>query len=198
MPDMHLPDVHSDDSAAERHSGIRSDAAQLFRGEALDSYHRGSSDEGHLLEIEPAWMRRAYGVILALFAAALLLAFLMHIDREAEGGGVIRQRRLVAVVPARYRSELRPAMPLRFELSSQPLAIRSVSTKIIPPSEARRLLGADGAALWTSPEAAVTFEAPLPAGGEDYGDGVAGRVRVRLGRERVLFALIPSLRRLHV
>lgn len=182
----------------ERHSAIRSDAAQLFRGEALESYHRGTEDEGHLLEIEPAWMRRAYAVILALFAAALLLSLVIRIDRDAEGGGVIRQGRLVAVIPARYRAELRPGLPLRFDLFSQPLLVGSVTPKIVPPSEARRLLGVDGAAFWSGSEPAVRVDAPLPAGGDDYGDGVAGRVRVRLGRERVLVALIPALRRLHV
>jgi hypothetical protein len=44
----------------------------------------------------------------------------------------------------------------------------------------------------------VQIEAPLPAGRADLGDGVAGTVRVRLGRERLLFALVPALGRLHV
>jgi hypothetical protein len=184
--------------AAERNTAIRDDMAQLYRGEALRQYQRGSTDEGHLLEIEPGWTRRAYGVILALLGAALLFSVLAHVDRQAEGVGVVRGRRLVAVVPARYLSELRPASPLRFELSGQPLAVGSVSRKILGASEARRLLGPDGAALWTSPEAVVRIEASLPADRGDYSDGVAGRVRVRLGRERVLFALIPALRWLHV
>jgi hypothetical protein len=167
---------------------------KLFRGEALDEYQRGSEDAAHLLEIEPSWMRRAYVVIVALFGVALLFSALAHVDREAHGAGVVRQGRLVAVVPARYRSELRPSLPLRFELSAQPLAVESVSAKILAPSEARQLLGPDGAALWASPDTAVRIDAPLPTGGGDYGDGVAGRVRVRLGRQRVLFALIPALR----
>src|SRR5205823_595286 len=82
-------------------------------------------------------MRWSYGVIVALAGAALLLSVLIRVDREAEGGGVIRQGHVVAVIPARYRAELRPAMPLRFELSPQPLAVGSVSTKILAPSEAR-------------------------------------------------------------
>jgi hypothetical protein len=180
--------------AAERHSAVRGDAAPLFRGEALEQYQRGSTNEGHLLEIEPRWMRRAYGVILALLGAALLFSAVARVDREAGGVGVVRDRHLVAVVPARYRSQLRPASPLRFELSEQPLAVGSVHGKILGPSEARQLLGPDGAALWTSPEAVVTIDAALPAAGGDLSDGVAGRVRVRLGRERVLFALIPALR----
>ena len=78
--------------AAERHTAIREDMAQLFRGEALEQYQRGSTDEGHLLEIEPGWMRRAYVVILALLGAALLFSALVHIDRYAEGVGVIGLR----------------------------------------------------------------------------------------------------------
>jgi hypothetical protein len=202
MPDVHLVgprEAESDRNGRDApHGAIGPEVAQLFRGQALEQYQRGSSNEGHLLEIEPRWMRGATGVILALLGAVLLLGFLLHIDREAAGCGVIRQGRLLAVVPARYRAELRTALPLRFELSARPLAVGSVSPRILAPSEARRLLGPDGAAFWTGPEAAVRIEAALPAGSEEYGDGVAGRVRVVLGRERVLFALIPALRRLHV
>jgi len=180
MPDVHLG------------------ARQLFRAEALDHYQRGSNAEGHVLELEPAWTRWAYRVIVAFFGAMLLLAALVQIDREAAGGGVVRHGRLVAVVPARYRAELRPGLPLRFELIAQPLAVESASTKISSAAEARQLLGADGAAFWTSPEPAVRIDASLPAAIRgDYGDGVIGRVRVRLGRERLLFVLIPALRRLH-
>lgn len=187
-----MPDVHPED-----HGAIRPEVARLFRREALDQYQRGSVDEGHLLELEPAWMRWAYRLILVLFGAALLMSVLVQMDREATGIGVVRGGRLVAVVPARDRAELRAGLPLRFELSPGVLVVESVSPKIVGPPEARRLLGPDGAALWTSSDAAMRIEAALPAG-EEYGDGVVGRVRVRLGRERVLFALIPALRRLHV
>jgi len=185
MPDVHLPDGGGD-------------GGDLFRREALDHYQRGSSDEGHLLEMEPAWTRWAYRVIVAFLGAMLLLAALIQVDREAAGGGVVRGGRLVAVVPARYRAELRAGLPLRFELTAKPLTVASASTKILSSTEARQLLGADGAAFWSSAEPAVRIDANLPAAiRDDYGDGVAGRVRVRLGRERFLFALIPALRGRH-
>lgn len=202
MPDVHLadgPEAETERNGREaQHSAIRPEVANLFRGQALEQYYRGSTNEGHLLEIEPRWMRGATGVILALFGAALLLGFLLHVDREAVGCGVTREGRLVAVVPARFGPELRTGLPVRFALSTRPLAVGSVSATILAPSEVRRLLGPDGAALWSGPEAAVRIEAALPVGSEEYGDGVAGRVGVVLGRERVLFALIPALRRLHV
>jgi GAF domain-containing protein len=171
--------------------------AQLFRGEALDEYQRGSEDEAHLLEIEPRWARYAYRVVLALFSAALLFSALARVDREAQGAGVIRDGRLVAVVPARYKSEMRSALPLRFDRFAQPLTVGAVDRKVIAATEARRLLGPDGAALWASPEPALRIDTPLGAAATDYGNGVAGRVRVRLGRERALFVLVPALRGLH-
>ncbi|MEA2490560.1 MAG: hypothetical protein QOH21_2352 [Acidobacteriota bacterium] len=57
-----MPDVHPDDAP---------EAARLFRREALEQYQRGSADEGHLLEIEPAWMRASV-VIVVLVVAALV------------------------------------------------------------------------------------------------------------------------------
>jgi|GEM_PF-4087875 len=207
MPDVHPVDAPADVAAdraepgagarpPEPDAGIRPGAERLFRAEALEQYQRGSTVEGHLLEVEPAWTRRAYRLILALFAAAVLFSVLARIDREAVGVGVVREGRLIVLVPARYQAELRIGAALRFDLSGRQLAVTSVSRKLLASSAARRLLGPDGAPLWTSPEPAVRIEAVLPPG--DDGDGVAGRVRVRLGRERLLFALVPALRGGHV
>ena len=60
------------EGAAERPTAIREDWARLFRAEALQEYQRGHADEGHLLEIEQAWLVRAYRVLLGLLAVALL------------------------------------------------------------------------------------------------------------------------------
>ena len=168
----------------------RKDRSELFRAEALEHYQRGEEDEAHLLEVEPKWARRASRVIVALFVAALLFAALARIDRHAEGVGVVRGGRLIAAVPARHRHALEPSLPLHFEYSEQPLALATVGTKIVTPSE---ILGADASARWTSPEPAVRVEAALPPG--RLGDGVAGRVRIRLGRERLLAMLVPWSRR---
>ena len=179
MTDVHLVDPEAGKVPKET----------LFRAEALEQYQRGRTDEGHLLELEPAWTRRVYFVIVALLAAALLFCALVHVDQHAEGVGVVRGVRVVAALPARHAGALRAGMPLRFDLATRPLAVDSVGPKIVASSEARRMLGADGAALWTSPSPAVIVEAPLGAAHE-YGDGVAGRVRVRLRRERLLFVLL--------
>jgi hypothetical protein len=88
MPDVHLREVPGGaggdpESAAGAEKGAAetpdgTGAAQLFRAEALEQYRRGSSDEGHLLEIEPGWMRWAYRLIAALLGAALLAGFLLR------------------------------------------------------------------------------------------------------------------------
>jgi hypothetical protein len=43
----------------------------LFRAEALEHYKRGRTDEGHLLEIESRWMRRADWLVVVIVLAAL-------------------------------------------------------------------------------------------------------------------------------
>jgi hypothetical protein len=198
MTDMRLVDDRADAATDRVPGGMSSGATRLFRDEALSEYQKGSTIEGHLLELEPAWLRRAYAVILALLGVALLASVLIHIDREVQGVGVIHGGRLIAVVPARDRAQLRTALPVRFELAAGPMVIDAVGGQILAPTEARRLLGPDGAPLWTSPEPVVEIEATLPAVRANLGDGVAGTVHVRLGRERLLFVLLPALGRRHV
>jgi hypothetical protein len=168
--------------------------AQLFRTEALKEYQRGRAEEAHLLEIEPRWTRYAYRVLLALFAAAFLFSLLVHTDRHVDGVGVVRDGALASIVPAHHRAQVRPGMPLRFEHANEQLAVASVSERVIAATEARRILGADGASWWTSGEPAVRINVALPSGHERYGDGVTGRIRIRVGRERLLSAVIPALR----
>ena len=166
---MHLVD--------EPPTGVRKDVAQLFRAEALEHYQRGADDEAHVLELEPKWTRYTSRVILALFAAALLFAALVHVDRYVDGVGVVRGARLIAYLPARHQAKLRPSMPLRFEYSGRMLAVDTVGRQIVA--------GPAGPA--------VVVEAKIDP--KRLGEGVAGRVRVRVGRERLLTLLVPWSRR---
>lgn len=179
-----------DATKSERQSAVRDDRAQLFRAEALSHYQRGRDSEAHVLELEPKWTRYASHVIAGLFLAAVVFAAIVPIQRHARGVGVVRGGRLIVVVPARYATELRPSMPLRFEPADEQLAVDSVGTTTIGSSEARRLLGPD--TRWTSAPA-VVVEAPLDDGRWD--DGLTGDVRILLGRERLLQALVSWSRR---
>lgn len=173
--------------AAERHTAIREDVARLYRGEALEQYQRGRTDEAHLLELEPRWTRYAYGVLLALLVAALAFSALVKVDRYAEGFGIVREGRLVCVMNARDRAQLRVGQPVGFEHTKAEAKASALHSKVIAAADARRLLGPDGARLWTTTDPAIRVEADAP---RDFADGVTGRVRVRLGRERLLLTWV--------
>lgn len=166
---MHLVD--------EPPTGVRNDVAQLFRGEALEHYQRGQDVEAHVLELEPKWTRYASRVIVALFLAALLFAARVRVDRYIDGVGVVRGGRLVAFVPARHQAKLRPSMPLRFEYAEGMLAVGTVGRQIVA--------GPAGPA--------VVVEATIDP--RRVGEGVSGRVRIHVGRERLLTLLVPWGRR---
>lgn len=76
--------------ARERHSVLRGETAAYFRSEAVEHYHRGTGEQGQVLEITPAWTRRAYPVLLALMVFALLFSIFFQVDEWAAGVGVVR------------------------------------------------------------------------------------------------------------
>ncbi|HEX2831674.1 MAG TPA: hypothetical protein VHW00_01590 [Thermoanaerobaculia bacterium] len=181
-----------EEHAAKEHTAIRPDLARLFRGEALEQYQRGRTDEGHPLELEPAWTRHTYRLLLALFVVALLFSLFVRVDRHADGVGIVRGGRLVALLPARDRTALHRKQPLSFEYATERTAIATIDRTVVAATAARQLLGEDGPRLWRTTAPAIRIDAPLPS--HALGDGVTGRVRVQLGRERLLFVLIPPLR----
>lgn len=114
---------------------------------------------------------------------------------------------VIALLPGEDRPQLAPGMTIRLELNGyryayQSVLVSSVSSDVIAPTEARRVLGsevADGMPLpgsvvvvrgtLTSPEFAVdgqTFR---------YHDGMVGTAEVRVRSEPVVFALVPGTRR---
>lgn len=113
---------------------------------------------------------------------------------------------VVALLPGEDRPQLAPGMSLRLEVlgylyAYQAVVIESVSSDVIAPTEARRVLGmevAEGLALLGS---VVIVRAKLPATEfvvDDrtfrYHDGMRGRAEVRVRSERIVFALVPGLR----
>jgi len=114
----------------------------------------------------------------------------------------------IALLPGSDRPQLSAGMPLRLELSGyryayQTLTIDSVSSDVIAPAEARRVLGADVADSLRLTGPVVLVRARIP-GGEfqvdgatyRYHDGMQGTGEVRVRSERVLYVLIPGLRKL--
>jgi membrane fusion protein (multidrug efflux system) len=113
---------------------------------------------------------------------------------------------VVAMVPAQYRPQLRPGTSMRFEMTGyrfayQEMTIRSVSTQIIGPNEAKRYLGDEIGDTVTLNGPLVLVEA-APASstftvdGQTFSlyHGMSGVAEVRVRTESILLALIPSLR----
>lgn len=114
---------------------------------------------------------------------------------------------VIALMPGEDRPQLAPGMTIRLELTGyryayQSVAITSVSSDVIGPAEARRVLGsevADGIAL---PGSVVvvrgTIASPefsLDGQAFRYHDGMVGTAEVRVRSEPVVFALVPGTRR---
>jgi membrane fusion protein (multidrug efflux system) len=115
---------------------------------------------------------------------------------------------LVALLPGEDRPQLAPGMQLRLEIAGyryayQQLVIESVSSDVIGPSEARRVLGAEVAEGLRLGGSVVLVRARIPTNDFtvdgrtfDYHDGMRGTAEIRVRSERAVFALIPGLRRL--
>jgi membrane fusion protein (multidrug efflux system) len=128
-------------------------------------------------------------------------------DIVASVGGGTGSLEVVAFLPGEDRPQLAPGMPIRFELAGyryvyRTLTIDTVSTGVMSPVEARRVVGPElaGDLQLTGPVVLVT--APLPTGDFEadgrtlqYHDGMPASADVRVRSERIVFALIPGLRR---
>lgn len=118
------------------------------------------------------------------------------------------QASVVALLPGRYGPELKAGMDLRLELDGYPysyqhLQITDVSSEVLGPTAARRVLGRDAAEAVQMAEPVVVVHALLNgptfhARNEQhpYHDGMQGKAEVRVRSERILVALVPGLRAL--
>lgn len=116
-----------------------------------------------------------------------------------------RDIRVVGLLPARYRAELKPGATLRFQLAGyehvyQSNPVESVG-EVVSEKEAARYLGIDALVEGTGSVVLVTARldrATYEAGGRRYRyhDGMPGTAEVRVRSEPVLLALVPALRSL--
>jgi len=114
---------------------------------------------------------------------------------------------VVALLPGEDRPQLSAGMSLRLELDGyryayQILEIESVSSDVIAPSEARRVLGTDIAETLQigGPVVVVRGRVALSSFDADgrtyqYHDGMFGRAEVRVHEERIIYAIIPGAKR---
>jgi membrane fusion protein (multidrug efflux system) len=115
---------------------------------------------------------------------------------------------ILALLPGQYRPLLKRGMELRLEIQGyryayQHLTVGAVEDEVVGPAEARRYLGdeiADAMAV-NGPVVVVTARLPsstFEAEGKTwrYHDGMWATAEVRIRSERILLALIPSLKAL--
>jgi membrane fusion protein (multidrug efflux system) len=114
---------------------------------------------------------------------------------------------VIALLPGSDGPQLAPGMELRLELSGyryayQSLVIDSVSSDVISPTEARRVLGPDiGDSLQLAgPVVLVRGHIPgidfsIDGKTYRYHDGMLGNAEVRVRSERILYTLIPGMRK---
>jgi hypothetical protein len=119
-----------------------------------------------------------------------------------------RPASVIALLPGGYLPQLQPGMKLRLELPGHPyvytwLVLDSVAGEVIGPAEAARLLGPVAGDAVPLQGALAMVTAPLPSStfevdGRTYSfrDGMPTRAEVRIKSERLLFALLPSLKSL--
>jgi membrane fusion protein (multidrug efflux system) len=148
-------------------------------------------------------------------AAATIADLRVHAGQHVEPGHIIATigegaggLEVVALLPGEDRPQLGPGMTVRLELSGyryayQSFVIDSVSSDVIGPSEARRVLGAEVADSLDLVGPVVLVRGRLPehvfdADGRtfSYHDGMLGIAEVRVREERILFGLVPGLKRM--
>lgn len=79
-----------DELSERRHSAFSTEAAGVFRREALEHHNRGFDDQGHVLELSPRWTPWAYRLLIIVFVAALLYSLIGTVNEYATGVAVVR------------------------------------------------------------------------------------------------------------
>lgn len=117
-----------------------------------------------------------------------------------------QQCSVLAMLPARYRPQLRSELSIRFEIEGyryayQEMAIKSVGDQIIGPSEVKRYLGQEIQDTVTVTGPVVLVEATPPSmtftvDGEifNFYHGMSGMAEARVRTEPIPFAIFPGLR----
>ena len=212
-----MPDAASTTGAMRYPSRMHSregeeQSGELFRSEALD-YHLRRAEQGEVLRLDPGWMRWCYRLVLAAVLFAGGYAVLGKVNEYASGPAVLRvvpassRFEAVAVLAGHQRQHLWEGMPMRIELQGQRyvhqwVKIDRIGGEIIGPTEARRYLGPEVADTVEISGPCVLVHAELPTNtfrsrGVDYRyqDGMLATAKAPVRTERILFVLLPQLRR---
>ena len=190
-------------------------SSEIFRKEALEIYVGRKSEAGNPLRIAPGWTRWIYWLIVAFFLAGLPYVIFGRLNEYAEGLATVRVEggggacTVRALLPARLAPRIREVARARFFPEGFPgsheqvVLERAEEPRIVSSVEALPDLGFDriGAAIEAGPLVLVQGALPdcrLEYDGDaiPYGDGMRGKLEVRVGSESILLTLVPGLKRL--
>jgi hypothetical protein len=113
---------------------------------------------------------------------------------------------MMAVLPGRALPFLNQGLPARLSIDGvdqayDDVSLDSISEEVIGPTALRGLLGPEHADLMASEGPGVVVKGRLGAAGFlfagqrfRFGAGMTGRVRIRLRSQRLIYALLPSLK----
>jgi hypothetical protein len=174
------------------------DPASLFRAEALhfraeDLRHDDPAGSGRPAAVSPQWTARTYWVLLALVAAGLLGSAQMRVAEFARGPAVIRDRVVVAVLPAAFAAELRPGLSLELTPRGQAaitVIVGSTGPELTGAQAAAKLLGTDVTPAGLPPGPVLVVRAAAPP---DLAGQQAGTASVQVGSHRLIVTLVTGL-----
>jgi hypothetical protein len=173
------------------------DPASLFRAEALhfraeDLRHGDPAGSGRPAPVSPRWTARTYWVLLALVAAGLLGSAQVRVAEFARGPAVVRDRVVLAVLPAAFAAELRPGLSLKLTPRGHaPVTVIVGSTgPELTGAAAGKLLGTDVTAAGLPPGALLVVRAAAPP---DMAGQQAGTASVQVGSQRLIVTLMTGL-----
>ncbi|TMQ16239.1 MAG: HlyD family efflux transporter periplasmic adaptor subunit [Deltaproteobacteria bacterium] len=72
----------------QRQSEIKADRGSLYRGEALEA-HRTRGQEGQLVQLSPAWVKRAYPLLIVTILIAIGFAIFVKVPTYSTGTAVV-------------------------------------------------------------------------------------------------------------
>lgn len=154
------------------------DRSGIFRPEALE-HRRRPEEAGDLVKLGPRWTTGAFWLLLILFAAGLVAATQIRIDRYATGATASKDGRVVVLLPAALAPEVAPGRPV--DLGRTTAEVVS-SGEVLDPSEINDRYGIEAAAP------SIPLITSAPAGDE------RGSARVLVESENLLVALVPGLK----
>lgn len=174
---------------------LKRGAADVFRREALESL-RDSDEHGKPLELPSGWLRWSFRLLLVALAAGLVFLGTADVAERVAGaaevgtGGNGGSARARVVLPGAAADRVVPGMEGRLRLDARPgeeLPIRVVAVRNTGPASARR----------TVAEVEVADRSiEVDGGSVPLRAGMRGTAEIVVGRQPLLYGLMPGLRSL--